>query len=192
MKRRWKKGMAWLLSALCILVTVQIPSIPAKAEANGVQKKIEEILQQYPDGSYFSVDGKECGGACWKCQLSSIDSEAAQVMGDAWECAAFARYVFYHIFGCNHRFDGSSNGKEPITVYSVSDLNNQAKVGDLIACMDSSGGERHSGIYVGGSGNTFNLYESNVGRTNLVRYKGYDYPIQGYGWASYRIFVSGK
>ena len=29
--KRWKKGMAWLLSVLCILVTVQIPSIPVKA-----------------------------------------------------------------------------------------------------------------------------------------------------------------
>ncbi len=37
MKQRWKKGMAWLLSALCILVTVQIPSISAKAAVSNGQ-----------------------------------------------------------------------------------------------------------------------------------------------------------
>ena len=37
MKQRWKKGMAWLLSALCILVTVQIPSIPVKATVSNGQ-----------------------------------------------------------------------------------------------------------------------------------------------------------
>lgn len=37
MKQRWKKGMAWLLSALCILVTVQIPSISAKATVSNGQ-----------------------------------------------------------------------------------------------------------------------------------------------------------
>ena len=37
MKQRWKKGMAWLLSALCILVTVQIPSISVKATVSNGQ-----------------------------------------------------------------------------------------------------------------------------------------------------------
>ena len=35
--KRWKKGMAWLLSVLCLLVTVQIPSIPAKAAVSNGQ-----------------------------------------------------------------------------------------------------------------------------------------------------------
>ena len=184
--------MAWLLSVLCILVMVQIPSIPAKAEANGVQKKIEEILQKYPTGSFFAKNGSGCNHTnletCSNCQLSSVDHDAYVANGsDRWTCKAFATSVFYQLFGVALR--DSRNG-DPKDVNSGSELINQARIGDYIACFTGSnctGTEAHAGIYLGSSNGTFKLYESNYQNTpNRVSYGECDHSISS--WASYRIF----
>ena len=53
--KRWKKGMAWLLSVLCILVTMQIPSIPAKAATKiNFEEKIAAQRAKFPDGKYWN------------------------------------------------------------------------------------------------------------------------------------------
>jgi uncharacterized protein YjdB len=60
--KRWKKGMAWLLSVLCILVTVQIPSIPAKA----VEKYNASVAVEYAINNW-NKSNELCAGFISNC-----------------------------------------------------------------------------------------------------------------------------
>ena len=83
MKQRWKKGMAWLLSALCILVTVQIPSIPAKAARYvDLDAKIQEFQKTYPHG--------------W---VPSEGWDSYSYQGTSWSCVAFSHVLFNYLYG---------------------------------------------------------------------------------------------
>ncbi|MBO4901763.1 MAG: leucine-rich repeat protein [Lachnospiraceae bacterium] len=157
---------------------------PYQWGTGGVQARINSIYATYSQDGYFSTDGTACGHAqlatCYKCTLSNIDAEAARVCGDAYTCAGFARYVFYHLFGMKPHETGNIKTE----CYS-SEINSKAYLGDFVACLENDGSEPHAGIYLGGSGNTFYLYESNYGQANKVNYSN-SHPTTD--WPRYRIF----
>ena len=131
--------------------------------STGIENKIQAIQNKYPSGSYFSSNGKGCGGSsyghsCSNCSLQNIDSSAYSACGGGYSCWAFANYVFYHVFGVS-----PSNSRNTSIWCGVGNLNQYAQYGDYIECYNSADKILHYFIYLGGSGyvNCYR-YESNV------------------------------
>ena len=188
------KRTTWMQIFLSILISMCLVggniSIPTYASGNGIQQKIDSILQKYPTGSYFSRNGGKCNHGynevCDNCNITNIDYQAYQCIGNiCWTCKAFANSCFYRIFGIKMREPGNA-----ITdVVGTNSLITTAKIGDFIACFDSAGNEVHAGIYLRGGNGSFYLYESNVPNVpNRVSYGEYAHNGSSEGWVKYRVF----
>lgn len=164
-----KKAISLLLSIVMIFSITAGLDFSAYA-ATGIETKISNIKAKYPNASYFSKNGKACGHGqsyvCSNCQLSNISSSASKVCGDGYTCWAFANYAFYTIFG----IAPSNSGNSKKTV-NASDLNKNAKYGDYVISLNSSGSKIHYFIYLGANGSNHYRYESNYGVANKVAYK---------------------
>ena len=90
--KRWKKGMAWLLSVLCILVTVQIPSIPVKAAVSNGQ-----IIGISADDAIAEVSK-------W------VDSEKHVYTVSAGECVGLTQYYMQYLGFSGGDIWGGSGG----------------------------------------------------------------------------------
>lgn len=159
-----------LFMAFIMLLSITAGIDMASYATNGIETKISSIKSKYPNGSYFSKNGKACSHEQWQtcnnCRLSSISSAAANTCGDSWTCQAFARYVFYMVF--NKSPYSSSNTKKTV---SASSLNSSASYGDFVECVSSSGTVTHAFIFLGASGTKHYRYQSNYGAPNKVSYK---------------------
>ncbi len=159
-----------LFMAFIMLLSITAGIDMASYATNGIETKISSIKSKYPNGSYFSKNGKACSHEQWQtcnnCRLSSISSAAANICGDSWTCQAFARYVFYMVF--NKSPYSSSNTKKTV---SASSLNSSASYGDFVECVSSSGAVTHAFIFLGASGTKHYRYQSNYGAPNKVSYK---------------------
>ena len=148
--KKVKKLLSILLAAVMLVCIVPITDLGIKASAaGGVAAKLESIRQVYPSGSYFTTDGTSySSNSGSKNYLRNIPSrggltsgeEAANVMGDAWSCVAFAKYVFYNIF--------KTSSKSEISL-------SNAKIGDYV---EFSG---HAGIYLSHDSAYVYVYDSN-------------------------------
>jgi len=160
------------------------PIVNAMPSSNGVQNALNAILADYPDGSYFSVDGKACthssgssGGQHKNCSLlgmlekDKIDAPAGQ--GNSWTCNAFATYVYIRVFGTLMK-RGTT-----MSCTSEGDLSEQstyinAKPGDIILFYSNSASKlsayKHMAIYMGADAEGVLFFDSNVGGTNRVHY----------------------
>ena len=168
MKEKRKHGiLAKRLTALAVVVCLLFGMVPSGLTmfepfeveaANGVQQKIDAIKAIYPTGSFFSVNRQACTHGSYEtcpnsnCQLSEVMKKhhGGWPGGtDGWTCMAFARFVFYQVFGvmCSNTSGGW---------YNVSISN--AKVGDFVVIDGGS----HYGIYLYSDGGYFYLYESNI------------------------------
>lgn len=164
-----KKIVSIILTIVMLLSIIPFGSTSISAATNGVQSKISEIVAKYPTGSYFSVNGKACTHGqlvtCNNCRLSNICPEATKVCTNAYTCLAFARYVFWYIFGLNPEPVGQS-----FKWAAFDNINSIAKPGDFITFYNSSGNYYHAAIYLGASSNGFYTYTSNYGEANKVKY----------------------
>ena len=74
-------------------VQVDIESLVAVYDNS---ETIRRLLNEYPDGSYFTRDGKACEShetCTWSTPCNCINYD------DSIQCAAFAKYVFYCLKG---------------------------------------------------------------------------------------------
>lgn len=102
MKKRFLSGLLAVLMAAALL-----PALPAQAASDQITARINAVLKDYPNRSYFTRNGSACtihgtGGYCDNCRLSNIVA-ANKISGwkkdaDAYTCVAFTRYVFQRIF----------------------------------------------------------------------------------------------
>lgn len=159
--KQLKKILSLMLILIMCFSVVPMTELGIEAEAaSGVQAKLDAIKSVYPAGSYFTVSGglyaydKGTG-----CQLSNIPARgglssgaaAKNVMGEAWSCCGFARYVFYNIFGTG----------------SMSQVSlSNAKIGDYVVFNG------HYGIYLSHDSTYVYVYDSNftTSSTNRVGY----------------------
>lgn len=159
--KKAKKILSLVLILIMCFSVVPMTDLGIEAEAaSGVQAKLDAIKSVYPAGSYFTVSGglyaydKGTG-----CQLSNIPARgglssgavAKNVMGEAWSCCGFARYVFYNIFGTG----------------SMSQVSlSNAKIGDYVVFNG------HYGIYLSHDSTYVYVYDSNftTSSTNRVGY----------------------
>lgn len=172
----------------CIICLLMVMMCGQKTEASYVSDRIGNVLAKYPNNSYFSSTGGPCGPGqtnygygnyCTYCQLYVMDSNAAAVCGNGDSCNAFAKYVFYNVFGKNPRACSSKSG---------TNLNEIAQEGDFVECY-TGGVVKHYLIYIGSAGgNSFYAYEANVGTENLVKYRQLHCSSYGNLWDSYVVY----
>jgi hypothetical protein len=156
-----KKLLAAILSVAIIAAAVPL-ALHARADSDGVQKKLDELRAVYTDGTYFTADGKPCyANQSDNCRLSRIPSRGglpsgAAVCGgnsvnESWSCRAFANYVFYYLFG--ERYWNLNSTGAPV-------------LGDFIKLNGGS----HSAIYLWEDADNYYVYDSNGDSCNGVSY----------------------
>lgn len=171
-KKAINRGIAGVLTAAMAFTAVPAvwasetdPADEEVSQTGGVEQKLEELFEIYPDGSYFSVNGEACGhssgSTCDNCKMGNIAEEyfpelAAQMNSaykNSWTCVGFAQFVYFYLFGHEvGKWGDSSNFTDIGTDLSL------AQPGDVI---EYSG---HSAIYLGDG----LVYEANWGETNQV------------------------
>ena len=148
--------------AVTIMAAVLPFVFPAKAAANGVQKKLDELRAVYDTGAFFTVSGEACWSSqCDDCRLSLIPSRGGLPSGadvcagcwdsESWSCRAFANYVFFYLFG--ERYWHLESTDSPV-------------LGDFVKLN----GGRHSGIYLWEDAKNYYIYDSNGDSRNGVCY----------------------
>lgn len=171
-KKVIRKGIVGVLTVSMLFQTA--PAVWADEEdtdggeiiaEGGVEQKLEELFEIYPDGSYFSVDGEACGhssgSTCNNCKMGNIAEtnfpELAAQMNSAyknsWTCVGFAQFVYFYLFG--HEVGKWGNADDFTDIGT--DLS-AAQPGDLIVYSG------HEAIYIGNN----QVYEANWGETNQV------------------------
>ena len=143
---------ALMMSAMLTLAPIEVKA------AGGVYVKITELKNTYRTRHLdcFTDDGKSCGNsACEHCRLSNILPHtilAGTSLTNGYSCVAFARYVFYYIYGIDSfGIPGGTNKRvKKITLA-------EARLGDFVD-MPSAG---HQGIFISQDSNYVYLYHSN-------------------------------
>ena len=200
---------AAVLSAVMMLTAVATPlgdNLPAVRESTsltagavseidkaGVLDRISQLKSLFPDGSYFSVNGKACNSSnasthnCSNCRLGDILSKNSKAhgtivpsvcnRGGCYTCLAFARFSFCFIFG--HDTNTNITEIDSKNYGGICDsFVSKLKPGDYLECF-RNGTFVHAAIYLGCDLNKdlFYVYESNYGnkvnepgQTNKVRY----------------------
>lgn len=169
-----KKRVTALLVALAMVLSCLAGIVPVGVEveavSNGVQEKIEKLLEVYPDGSYFSKSGGACGDSCGgiyctNCGLKYIPSRNGLPAGrniDCGQCCSFARYAYTYIFG--HDIDSQTIKTNSGTPQYGDCVLFDGVFGDHWAiCLDSYG-----------DGESWYAYESNYPHPNKVAYRKSD------------------
>ena len=116
---------------------------------SGYSKTINGIrvpLPEYPNESYWTTNGKETN----KSGANSKEFEGSQ-------CAGFARYVYFCIWGSSTY--GNSVAEKTVTGDS-SDFD-KINVGARISCNRSDGGGNHSMVIINKTGTGITVYECN-------------------------------
>lgn len=137
--------------------------LPVSAEtANGVEAALLRILEEYPDGSYFTANGEACTHSktniCNNCNLVYIRPELKGVLPQAWTCASFTRYVMYTLYG-----ESTYNYSNTLTEITQNEL----KIGDFVAWPGY-----HYAIYLYSDNSKYYFYECNWkgATTGMVSY----------------------
>lgn len=164
--------------ALLFLVNLSITSYAVPA-SHSIQDTLNQILLEYPNGSYFSVNGKRCehgsDKGCNNCRLASILKSKGERMVDPGRqsatCWAFVRYISIKLYGWDSLYNFSSqhpNGVKTIANGStkIASTFSDAQVGDILWFYSNekcSGNPGHMGIFMGSDATGIWLYDNNIG-----------------------------
>lgn len=169
----------FLALILAIIMMASCYSFNVSAETYA-EKRISELLQIFPNGSYFSVNGEQCShgvyGACDNCELTHIlrreDLKQYRFTdGGSWTCLAFAKFAWYFIHGevWHGSYEEVTRGK------ITADLFAKAVPGDMIYYFNSKDKFQHAAIFCGMPNNeSVLLYHANSGGTNRVAHSTWD------------------
>ena len=156
-----------------------------------VLDKIYEIRTLFPSGSHFTVDGETCTAHnkqdwCANCGLRGIvdnlysngnfNKTFAQTgMTNGYTCMAFARFVYYYLFGVN--YSDSARGQHSTKIYAYENgevtLNTQTPaVGDFVYWNNSYG--QHRAIYLAHDNENIYVMDAN-GVGNEISVVSYDH-----------------
>lgn len=182
MNHRTQKFMSLLLALMLIFSLLLYPTAYA-AEVGGVQAKMNQILNDYPNGSYFTVNGSACAhgvrSTCTNCSLLQISKTKGKSVpsgqGNAWTCVAFASYVMNQVFGTklSGNIEQVGSGKKNANQASTY---KDARIGDLIYFYNSKGKFTHVAVCMGTTSDAIILYECNAtGKTAEVSYRTIPY-----------------
>lgn len=185
--KKIKRIISSLLVAIMLITVTPMIGMTVNASAVGadaVKNTINSIKSEYPNGSYFSKNGKRCehgsifkayadGTICQNCQLHPILKSkglSTANYSNGWTCYSFASYCFTKCFGkpmtdTNYTVVSSANLSEKTNAQKY-DFFKKAKIGDILR---TSG---HYMVFISCDSEGVTVYDSNVG--------GIYYCIQGH------------
>lgn len=167
----------------------------------GIQVAIEALLERWPAGSYFSINGEACPhysrDTCKNCQLQyilrSMDSDWVlnEDYRDGWTCYAWARFFYRTVFG-------EILDTEHTTVIATGDPADPATFADAqpgdVLWLYQTGREakpRHMAIFIGLTDEGLFLYDNNIGgsavSTGCIRYGVASYERVDANWAYCKV-----
>lgn len=175
MNKHIKKLLSIALAIVMLLSAIPLTSIIGNvgflptAEAateDSVKSIIDSIKKEYPNGSYFSENGKACphasGRTCGNCSLFRILRKKGISTKNYYNgntCYALASYTFTRCFGKPMDFGG--NLRKVASGQPSYNLFKQAKPGDVLI-YKNKGDTCHYAIFVSCDKNGVVLYHANV------------------------------
>lgn len=179
-----------VLLVMVLAASVFPVSTARAAEAGGVQTAMNQILSDYPSGSFFTVNGQACThGArqtCSNCSLKAIcrakGKSLSSGQGDAWTCIGFASYVMNQVFGVNITEKTKVSNKGPSNAAATFQA---AKVGDLIYFYRSNQSFGHAAVCMGVTDDSVTLLDCNAGKRCEVLYRTIPYAQMRRYYSSY-------
>ena len=185
--KKIKRILSSLLVAIMLITVTPMIGMTVNASAVGadaVKNTINSIKSEYPNGSYFSKNGKRCehgsifkayadGTTCHNCELHPILKSkgiSTANYSNGWTCYSFASYCFTKCFGkpmtdTNYTVVSSANLSQKTNAQKY-DFFKKAKIGDILR---TSG---HYMVFISCDSEGVTVYDSNVG--------GIYYCIQGH------------
>ena len=128
-------------------------------------------LKQYPDGSYFTYDGKPCTDhdqCSWEVDCNCVNFDRAiQSMG-------FAKYVYFQVTGEHVSLDDKINVDADITAETAKSTLMDAQLGTYIAVTQSND-VPHFMTVVDTDENGITVYQANYGGGCVVRVSDYSW-----------------
>ena len=145
-----KKRFCSVLLCLCMVAgMLPVMAQPAQAAGTGIKDRLDQLRNDYPEGSYWTVDGGPCPPP--DSNYNHTDHSNCKYYDGASECMGFARLLFYEIFGIKCSTLDNPQGQRY-------DCENVA-VGDYIRIA----GNTHSAIVTGINGDELTVVDCNFG-----------------------------
>ncbi len=198
--RKTKRLLSLLISVIMVFSMFAVLPLNVSA-ANGIDSKINSLLNLFPSGSYFTQNGSACShgssSSCDNCYLPNILTRSDLVgLGykkgtdytGSWTCVAFANFAFRYIYG--KMFSTNNYSQVASGSFSQSTLS-VAKKGDIIGFYNSSGAFQHYAVYMGTStSSNATFYQANFGGVPKVNYGTWTYANMNsyYGGGSMKVF----
>lgn len=181
--KRWFSIFLTIIFCFTLMPTTALAA-PTVTEQQ-VRSRINEIKTMFPNGSYFSVDGKKCTSSnCYNnCNVKAVSKKIGMswwdnVGADASQCMGFTKFAYYYIFQQSVGSLKSAPTKESFVAAGDSclyDTYKNARIGDVLVFRDSAGDYRHYGIFISANENGMTMLNSNDGITNKVMCVEYPY-----------------
>lgn len=200
--------MAFILLFCTVTATAETTSQSDTSELTVTQlrNKMAEIVEKYPNGSYFTDDGRACThhfDCDENCNCKEVTAEEAGTSGNR-QCYGFARYVFYNLFSLpyphyNGKADWTVSNEEetanvtavwsyaPKSTADVKSLFSDCRLGDVI-----QSGEPHSMVVLSLETDGVYVYDCNSDmltcqvKTHLVTFEKLEKDLKNYGMSLYR------
>ena len=185
-RKNLKRWFSILLTIIfCFTLTPAAALAAPNVTEQQVRSRINEIKAMYPNGSYFSVDGKKCTSSnCWaNCNVKAVTKKIGMpwwndVGADASQCMGFTKFAYYYIFQQSVGGLKSAPTKEAFVAAGNScshDTYKNARIGDVLVFRNSAGDYKHYGIFISANENGMTMLNANEGSTNRVMCKEYTY-----------------
>lgn len=176
-----KRIAAFILAFAILIAAAPITGLQLNASAaNGVARKIQEVVNLFGNYSYFSVNGRACTHNSWQtCSNCMYENVANNRLGwnwgyswSGWTCCGFTYFVTRYVYGSIWKHNSYSVGSAVVSDRDACNrLMSQARIGDVLVY-----GSSHYAIFLRQGNGGWYVYDANQGNghTNEVRYDKYN------------------
>lgn len=191
---RLNKGLSILMTLVVFVSIMPIFTTTSLGAAVGVQDRLQAVQSDFPNGAYFTTDGRNGSS---RDLISILKARGLSTVGfdQSTTCVGFAKYVWAKVFGHNitggYRTNVAGQEANNLRAGLPSTWKN-ARVGDLVYFYESVSDPsmNHAAIIWGISGNTISLVDCNYDHTNQIKYYSVTCGQSGWPYSYCRIFRS--
>ena len=192
--KKLNKGLSLLMTFAVFISIISVFATTSLAFAGGVQDRLQAVQSDFPNGAYFTTDGRNGSP---RDLISILKARGLSTVGfdQSTTCVGFAKYVWAKVFGHNitdgYRINVAGQESNNLRAGLPSTWEN-AKVGDLVYFYESVSDPKmnHAAIVWEINGNTISLVDCNYNHTNQVKYYSVTCGQSGWPKSYCRIFRS--